>query len=485
MLTASNDLLAGARIDRSTASPRERASAADTYKALCVTINDPNEEFIIAPVKNTAPVGVTRHSTGLRTVVARAHEGAALLWIAMPVVDIAPESIAFVVLLVTSAVRMAVDPGAWRGYFQKARCLLPFALLCMWCVCAAAWSSSSTSKAIQSAPIRPLFGLAALLIAVRGPWPAWIALAASSTVMLTISAVKVLANPSLYSRYSPEFPGIRNNYSSTCLIAGALITGSVAAMIATRQRRYVVVGAVPLSVAAIVLRATGSRTGAIAALIGTMVSVVSLVMSKCARRWRLVIAVTMLTVVGGALFLNSAASNRLIPMIYGAPGSSLNYKPVDGTAAFLGRVAGERGPIWFVALSLAGQRPIFGWGSKSWKDIYPAEVKRLSPALGLEDPQQINTLASMPQAHNTFLQVFVEQGAIGLILLCWVLVECWHRSKQVQDPILRAVLLGVLMVWLTQGMSEPLLNFSVSTVFLGLIIVTTAIPTSMPQQPRL
>ena len=436
-------------------------------------------------MKNTALVGVTWHSTGLRTVVARAHEGAALLWIAMPVVEIAPESIAFVVLLVTTAVRIAVDPGAWSGYFQKARCLLPFALLCMWFVCAAAWSSSSTSKALQSAPIRPLFGLAALLIAVRGPWAAWLALAASSTVMLAISAVKVLANPSLYSRYSDDFPGIRNTYSSTCLITGALITGSVAAMIATRQRRYAVVGAVPLSLAAIVLRATGSRTGAIAALIGTMVSVVSLVMSKCAHRWRLVIAVTMLTVVVGALFVNSAASNRLIPLIYGAPDSALNYKPVDGTATFLYRVAGDRGPIWFVALSLAGQRPIFGWGSKSWKNIYPAEVKRLSPVLGLEDPQQISALASMPQAHNTFLQVFVEQGAIGLMLLCWVLVECWHRSKQVEDPILRAVLLGVLMVWLTQGMSAPLLNFPVSTVFLGLIIATTAIPTSMPQQQRL
>jgi hypothetical protein len=81
--------------------------------------------------------------------------------------------------------------------------------------------------------------------------------------------------------------------------------------------------------------------------------------------------------------------------------------------------------------------------------------------------------------------VFVEQGAIGLILLCWILVEVWHRSKQVQDPILRAVLLGVLMVWLTQGMSEPLLNYPVSTVFLGLIIATTAIPASTPQQPRL
>ena len=417
-------------------------------------------------------------------MVARAHEGAALLWIAMLVVAMAPESIAFVVLLVAAAVRIVVDPGAWRGYFQKARCLLPFALLCMWCMCAAAWSSSSTSKAIQSAPIRPLFGLAALLIAVRGPWVAWLALAASSTVMLAISAAKVLANPSLYSRYSDEFPGIRNHYSETCLIAAALVTGSVAAMIATRQRRYVVVGAVPLSVAAIVLRATGSRTGAIAALIGTM-SVVSLVMSKRARRWRLVIAAAILTAVGGALFLNSAASNRLISRVYGAPDTSVNYKPVDGTAAFLYRVAGDRGPIWFVALSLAGQRPMFGWGSKSWKDIYPAEAKRLSPALGLKDPQVISTLAGTYHAHNTFLQVFVEQGAIGLILLSWVLVECWHRTRQVQDPILRAVLLGVFMVWLTQGLTAPLLNFSVSTVFLGLIVVTTAIPTSMPQQQRL
>jgi O-antigen ligase len=171
--------------------------------------------------------------------------------------------------------------------------------------------------------------------------------------------------------------------------------------------------------------------------------------------------------------------------IYGAPDSSLNDNPIDGTAAFLRRVADERGSIWFVALSLAGQRPVGGWGSKSWKDIYPAEVKRLSPALGLKNPKAISTLAGIPQAHNTFLQVFVEQGAIGLILLCWILVEVWHRSKQVQDPILRAVLLGVLMVWLTQGMSEPLLNYPVSTVFLGLIIATTAIPASTPQQPRL
>ena len=443
------------------------------------------EEFIIEPVTNTALVGVTGTSTGLRTVIARAHEGAALLWIAMLVVGVAPESIAFIVLLVTAAVRMAVDPGAWTGYFQKARCLMPLAVLCIWVACAAAWSSANLSTAITSGPIRPLLGAAALLAAVRGPWPALLVLAASSTVMLVISAVKVMANPSLYSRYNDDFPGIVHSYSSTCLITGALITGSVAAMLATPQRRYAVMGVVPSTFAIIVLRATGSRTGAIAALIGTVVSVLSLVISKRARRWRLLIAVTLLTAVGGAIFLNSAASQRLLPILSGSPDRVIICKPIDGTAAFLHRVAGTRGPIWFAALSLAGQRPIFGWGSKSWKHIYPAEVQRLSPALGLEEPQEIRTLASMPQAHNTFLQVFVEQGAIGLILLCWVLVECWCRARQVQDPILRAVLLGIFMVWLTQSMSSPLMNYLISEVFLGLIIVTTAIPTSTPQQQRL
>ena len=185
---------------------------------------------------HTALVGVTGHSSGLRTVVARAHEGAALLWIAMLVVGNAPESIAFIVLLVTAVVRMVVDPGAWKGYFQKARCLLPFAMLCMWCVCAAAWSSSSTSKAVQSAPIRPLFGLAALLIAVRGPWAALLTLAASSTVMLTISAVKVLANPSLYSRYSEEFPGIKD-YLEYIILGFILVTNGFVILAYLKERR--------------------------------------------------------------------------------------------------------------------------------------------------------------------------------------------------------------------------------------------------------
>ena len=403
----------------------------------------------------------------------------------MLAVGIAPESIAFFVLLVTSAVRMVVDPRAWDGYFQKARVLLPFTVFCMWAVCAATWSSTEFLGSLKNAPLRPLFGLLAVVPAVRTPWPALLALAGSSTVMLAIAAVKVLANPALYGRYSEAFPGIVNSYSATCLITGALITGAISAIVALQQRRFAAMGCVPAIIAAIVLRATGSRTGAIGALIGTVISVASLMLSKRARRWRLVVALALIAAVGGGLFVKSAASARLLPILHGTPDPQLKNQPVDETAAFLTRIAGIRGQMWFVSLSLAGQRPIWGWGTTSWKHIYPAEVKRLEPMLGLKNPRDASGLSSQPHAHNSFLHVLVEQGAIGLILLCWLLAECWGVSSAVHDSLLRSVLLGMLGVWISNSTSSALVMNVVPMAYLGLIAVTAraATPLTNPQSP--
>jgi O-antigen ligase len=409
-----------------------------------------------------------------------------LLWIAMLAVGIAPESIAFVVLLVTSAVRMVVDPRAWDGYFQKARVLLPFAVFCMWAMCAATWSSHEFLGSLKNAPLRPLFGLLAVVSAVRTPWPALLALAGSSTVMLAIAAVKVLANPALYGRYSEGFPGIVNSYSATCLITGALITGAISAIIALQQRRFAAMACIPVIIAAIVLRATGSRIGAVAALIGTVISVASLMLSKRARRWRLVVALALIAAVGGGLFVKSAASARLLPILHGTPDPQLKNQPVDETAAFLTRIAGIRGQIWFVSLSLAGQRPIWGWGTTSWKHIYPAEVKRLEPMLGLKNPRDTRELSALPHAHNSFLHVLVEQGAIGLILLCWLLAECWDVSSAVHDRFLRGVLLGLLGVWISNSTSRGIVKEVVPMVYLGLIAVTARVATPLinPQSPK-
>ena len=403
----------------------------------------------------------------------------------MLAVGIAPESIAFFVLLVTSAVRMVVDPRAWDGYFQKARVLLPLTVFCMWAVCAATWSSTDFLGSLKNAPLRPLFGLLAVIPAVKRPWPALLALAGSSTVMLAIAAVKVLANPALYGRYSEAFPGIVNSYSATCLITGALITGAISAIVALQKRRFAAMGCVPAIIAAIVLRATGSRTGAVAALVGTMISVASLMFSKRARRWRLVVALALIAAVGGALFVKSAASARLLPILHGTPDPQLKNQPVDDTAAFLTRIAGIRGQMWFVSLSLAGQQPVWGWGTTSWKYVYPAEVKRLEPMLGLKNPRDVRELSAQPHAHNSFLHVLVEQGAIGLILLCWLLAECWDNASKVTDGLLRAVLLGMLGVWVCDAMTEVFTKSVLTMTYLGLIVVAASAQNSfLPERDR-
>ena len=83
--------------------------------------------------------------------------------------------------------------------------------------------------------------------------------------MLGIAAVRILANPTPFAHYNEGFPGIVGSYS-----------GATPPM-----------GVIPRTAAAIVLRAKGSRTDAISALIRTVISIVTLVTSKRAGRFGL------------------------------------------------------------------------------------------------------------------------------------------------------------------------------------------------------
>ena len=88
-------------------------------------------------------------------------------------------------------------------------------------------------------------------------------------------------------------------------------------------------------------------------------------------------------------------------------------------------------------------------------------------------------LARTPHAHNAFLQTWVEQGAIGVALLTWMLVSCWQVSRRVADDLLRAVLLGMLGVWISCAMTEALTTYGITMAFLGLIMVAASAQKSL------
>jgi O-antigen ligase len=399
-------------------------------------------------------------------------------------VAVAPESIAFFVLMVASAVRIVVDPDARGNFLRAVRVLLPMVLFCSWAMCASAWSPNEFLGAIKSTPLRATLGVMALVPIVVRPWPLLLTFAASSTVMLAIAAVRILANPIKFAGFSEAFPGIIGLYSATCLVAGALLVGASALVVAVQRKRYAALGVFPATIAAFVLRAAGSRAGTVAAIVGAVITSVTLVSAGKVRRWRLVVAIVLLLATGGALVWQSTATSRMLPILSGSPDPITVTPQGDPMAQVMARAAGVRGQIWFVSLSLISQRPVFGWGTKSWKVVAPQEFARVSHAIDMKRPQT-DVLARTPHAHNAFLQAWVEQGVVGVALLAWVLISCWQLSRRVPDELLRAVLLGMLSVWMCNAMTAVLITTNLAMAYLGFIVITaTAVSTAVPTSRR-
>ena len=433
---------------------------------------------------NSTNAPTVRRASRIATVARRAHEAACFLWVAMLPVAVAPESLAFFVLMVASAARIVVDPDSRASFLRAVRVLLPMVLFCAWAMCASAWSPSEFLGALKFTPLRATLGVMALVPIVVRPWPLLLTFAASSTVMLAIAAVRILANPKQFARYNEAFPGIVDSYSATCLVAGALLVGASALVVAIQRKRYAALGVIPAAIAAFVLRAAGSRAGTVAAIVGAVITSITLVSAGKMRRWRLVVAIALLLATGGALVWQSAATSRMLPILNGSPDPITLTPQGDPMAQVMARAAGVRGQIWFVSLSLISQRPVFGWGTKSWKVIAPLEFTRVSHAIDMKKPKT-DVLARTPHAHNAFLQAWVEQGVVGVALLAWILISCWQLSRRVADDLLRAVLLGMLSVWVCNAMTGALVTTHLAMAYLGLIVVTaTAVTTAVSTSHR-
>ncbi len=119
----------------------------------------------------------------------------------------------------------------------------------------------------------------------------------------------------------------------------------------------------------------------------------------------------------------------------------------------------ERINMWGVGLRMAKLRPFFGIGQNMASRIYPAMNKKgLAPA-------------EIPHLHNTYLQILVERGGVGLTLF-FLFVLAAFKSLLRRVPRVEAIAaLGVLIAFLTAGFFEY--NFGDSEVkILFLILIS-------------
>jgi O-antigen ligase len=95
--------------------------------------------------------------------------------------------------------------------------------------------------------------------------------------------------------------------------------------------------------------------------------------------------------------------------------TAMGVSPMEVVAPLLGRKAdltGRTDLIWDVLLPIAHQYPVLGQGYGAFW---------ITPVAGL-------TL-DVNEAHNGYLDVFIELGAVGLVLLALVVIAYFRKAK--------------------------------------------------------
>ncbi|MBN1477264.1 O-antigen ligase family protein [Candidatus Sumerlaeota bacterium] len=100
------------------------------------------------------------------------------------------------------------------------------------------------------------------------------------------------------------------------------------------------------------------------------------------------------------------------------------------------------------SLPAIGERPLLGWGIGSFSWVYPEFQGRHFSDPANWDTRLTLTTKLTQRAHNDWLQLAMEMGAVGIVVVVWGLLLCWGRGWRFRrggcPPASRALLSGIL-----------------------------------------
>lgn len=147
----------------------------------------------------------------------------------------------------------------------------------------------------------------------------------------------------------------------------------------------------------------------------------------------------------------------------------MGISPMEVIAPMLGRDAtltGRTDVIWDVLIPIAMENPIMGVG-------YGAFWIR---------PIDFDLHFSVNEAHNGYLDVFIELGVVGLMLLPFVVVECFQRARFECEREFDwgALRISFLFMMLLHNIAETSFLRSRELIWNVFILLMVAIPESNP-----
>ena len=316
---------------------------------------------------------------------------------------------------------LRLQPGPQRWPLAlPAQVLLGVAVLATLCSIAPRWSVWGSYERGQGLLVLLAFvAYAYLIYRYRATYPLeeWIPKAvvlSSVAVVLYGLAQAVGLDPLDWQVEEGSFPVFstlgRSNYLAAFLVMAVPLT---AGWLATCQRRWQrwAMGLLLLG-QGLALLLTRSRGGWLA--LGATVPIVMTTWGMLRRAWRWVIAGVSLAVLGIALLL-------LLNLAARAEHPWAEWPPLERLASLHETDTGStaaRVTIWRASLHLIRQRPLLGHGPGTFA---PAFARVYPPELIYYQGRQ----TMVDRAHNEWLNLGVEMGALGLVAALWLQAAVW------------------------------------------------------------
>jgi len=396
-------------------------------------------------------------------------------------------------IVVVGSITMLVTqkpPLNWRRFPKT---LVAFMLLATLSI---AWSFYPVAAAI-GVTLQLITTLAAVALALTLTWTELLrALSAALRWVLALSIVfefvvaALIRQPVLpffvdYSSYGDERIPQAFYWSRALLLEGGPIEGIVAS-----RNLLGFVALLAVIVFGVQLAAKTVKRGGGAAWL--VFAAVMLVLTRSATVT--LASIVVLVVLAFALWTRHAHPQRRRPIYTAA--AALIVLAVTALSAFSGALLGLLGKsedltgrfdIWNSVIGLASERPVFGWGWVSYWNPF------VEPFAGLAERKGVVYL----QAHNAWLDVWLQLGVVGLVILTLLalstLWRAWFLAVDrprlgVADsaPFAASALLPLLLLaaLLAQSMAESRLLVEYGWVLLVVLAVMTkrhqGAPTPMP-----
>ena len=395
------------------------------------------------------------------------HLAAAMAWCFLMPVGRAPESAAFAVLAFVAAVRL---PSTWRLYpaLLRSPAFLLLAALAALHAASVAWA---TNPVVEPGTIAQRSILVPFMV-----WPMMHrlgllmgALVAGGCMQCATTLVRSW-NGSGFSRYDRSRPLI-GHLTTAAMVVSTCASVAVAAVAGRRNAWAEGAAWVAIALCLATLMVLDVRTSLAAALPGGVAAVACTMAPRgTPGRWRrpvLVSAVLALVVAATVVASNRTDSWRAALMGRELPQNA----GVDPAFA----AAGTRMAAWRGSIEMWRERPLLGVGCDSWVHEWKPRIAADPGRYGVP-PDRAKAAATLPGAHNSFLQELSERGAVGLALLLAALaaiaVATWRRRGE-WDAAACAV---ILAVWVFTSLAQSQTIQGIPMMMLGVVVARACVP---------